>query len=238
MPEKNDANKLVADKRTAASPGKVAVKKVSAEKSPAVSPGNVAVKRMSAENASPAPPGKAENRKLSSGITPIEKEAVAKNLPFFAIPTDPIKGDELATDRVCYGALQRERIDFSHSEMQWTGEEETQILKVTNMTPNKLAFKMKCSDNSIFGISPVFGTLDVYQVLDIKIRRKAAPPKHDKVVFCAAKYDPAEKDLEAFFKKISTPIQETYIAQIPAPHPPTSTAQGRANKTEASLIPC
>lgn len=87
MPEKNDANKLVADKRTAASPGKVAVKKVSAEKSPAVSPGNVAVKRMSAENASPAPPGKAENRKLSSGITPIEKEAVAKNLPFFAIPT-------------------------------------------------------------------------------------------------------------------------------------------------------
>ncbi|KAK5965939.1 Major sperm protein [Trichostrongylus colubriformis] len=161
-------------------------------------------------------PHKKKDKKPSHGatLTPLEKKAVEQNLHFYAIPTDPEKGEELPTDRVCYGALQKEQLEFNFDEMKWTQEEGEQTLKVTNRTPMKVAFKMKCSDNDVFWVRPVFGTMEIEEVKEITIHRKAAPPKVDKIVFCSAKFESTEPDLEAYFKKPSTVTQDKQILQI------------------------
>ncbi|KJH48511.1 MSP domain protein [Dictyocaulus viviparus] len=166
-------------------------------------------------------------------LSSFARRAIADSAPFFSIPKDPSNDEELPTDRVCYGGPQKEQLEFNVNRMVWNQKGGKQILRVTNRTPIRMAYKIKCSDNNIFRVNPVFGTVNTEEVAEIEIYRKAAAPiKEDIVVFCSVKYTPEENNLEAFFKKPTTITNEKCIYQTVEPDNATN------SKTSKTLLKC
>ncbi|EPB78182.1 MSP domain protein, partial [Ancylostoma ceylanicum] len=67
--------------------------------------------------------------------------------------------------------------------LAWEDKEAQQVvLKVTNNTEKKQALKIKCSNNSVFKVNPVFAMIELGKTLDIVVTRKNGPLKTEKLL--------------------------------------------------------
>ncbi|PIO52887.1 MSP domain protein, partial [Teladorsagia circumcincta] len=73
-------------------------------------------------------------------------------------------------------------IKLSASSLAWEPKKGQQVLKVTNNLKKKQAMKLKCSNNEMYKVNPVFAMLDVGKSLDIVISRTGGPVKPEKIL--------------------------------------------------------
>ncbi|VDL78731.1 unnamed protein product [Nippostrongylus brasiliensis] len=92
-----------------------------------------------------------------------------------------------------------EKLDISPRELKWEFEEGQQVFKVTNNTNSRFAVKVKCTDNTLYTVSPVSDFVNAGQCITIAVVRAKGPLKKDKLVICTKQVTEEEKDaLEAF----------------------------------------
>ncbi|RCN52926.1 MSP domain protein, partial [Ancylostoma caninum] len=87
-----------------------------------------------------------------------------------------------------------ENIKLSASSLAWEDKEAQQVLKVTNNSEKKQALKIKCSNNSVFKVNPVFGMIEVGKTLDIVVTRKNGPLKTEKLLILTTPFDGDEAE--------------------------------------------
>ncbi|KAK0403403.1 hypothetical protein QR680_016896 [Steinernema hermaphroditum] len=58
--------------------------------------------------------------------------------------------------------------------------------KLVNQCGAKLAFKVKCSNNSNYGVNPVYGVVPVGEQASLEITRVKGKPKGDKLIILFA----------------------------------------------------
>ena len=63
-----------------------------------------------------------------------------------------------------------------------------------------MAVKVKCSDNVLYKVNPVFALVDNGAELNVEIIRQAGTPKDDKLVVCTKDAPVDAKDAQALFK--------------------------------------
>jgi hypothetical protein len=71
---------------------------------------------------------------------------------------------------------------------------------VINVSGARIAFKVKCSDNNLFTVRPVFAFVEPGQAAGIEVTRKAGPIKEDKLVLQYAEVAQEEQDPQAPFR--------------------------------------
>ncbi|KAL3986043.1 MSP (Major sperm protein) domain family protein [Acanthocheilonema viteae] len=71
-------------------------------------------------------------------------------------------------------------------ELHWNTTGGIRQVFISNPTPIRRAIKVKCSDNSMYRVNPVYSFIDPGQILVIDILRQNGGAKVDKMVFVAA----------------------------------------------------
>ncbi|EYC04898.1 hypothetical protein Y032_0085g1852 [Ancylostoma ceylanicum] len=87
-----------------------------------------------------------------------------------------------------------ENIKLSASSLAWEDKEAQQVLKVTNNTEKKQALKIKCSNNSVFKVNPVFAMIELGKTLDIVVTRKNGPLKTEKLLILTTPFEGTEAE--------------------------------------------
>uniref|UniRef100_A0A914SA97 MSP domain-containing protein n=1 Tax=Parascaris equorum TaxID=6256 RepID=A0A914SA97_PAREQ len=72
-------------------------------------------------------------------------------------------------------------------ELRWSTTGGMQKVILTNPTEERRAIKVKCSDNNLYRVNPVFSFVEPGQSLGIDIIRHNGGAKIDKMVFVTAK---------------------------------------------------
>uniref|UniRef100_A0A914WPE0 MSP domain-containing protein n=1 Tax=Plectus sambesii TaxID=2011161 RepID=A0A914WPE0_9BILA len=72
---------------------------------------------------------------------------------------------------------------------------------VVNASGARIAFKVKCSDNNLFTVRPVFALVDPGQAIGVDVTRKAGIAKQDKLVFQYIEVTAEEHDPQAPFRQ-------------------------------------
>uniref|UniRef100_A0A8R1HKT7 Major sperm protein n=1 Tax=Caenorhabditis japonica TaxID=281687 RepID=A0A8R1HKT7_CAEJA len=75
-------------------------------------------------------------------------------------------------------------------------------VRVKNLTGKRTAFMVKCSDNILFSINPVYGVIESEKEAQIHILRENAEPKHDKIVIITAPHPETNASAEQTFAQI------------------------------------
>jgi hypothetical protein len=87
-------------------------------------------------------------------------------------------------------------------------------VQLHNQSKSRQAIKVKCSDNAIYRVNPVYGVLEPGQFLDVEILRQSGQnSKVDKLVFVTAKAPSENFDVKKLFK--SAPKEETPRLVLP-----------------------
>ena len=98
--------------------------------------------------------------------------------------------------------------------VNWTENGGQQTVTITNTSAtHTIAVKIKCSDNKLFVVAPVFKTIAPGKDQNVVITRTPGPVKQDKLVVCWASCTESEKDLAAFFKKPNLALNTLYVMQ-------------------------
>ncbi|KHJ92787.1 MSP domain protein [Oesophagostomum dentatum] len=63
-----------------------------------------------------------------------------------------------------------------------------------------MVFKVKCSNNSLFKVSPVFSFLDSGASMDLQILRQEGPTRNDKLIIMYKEAKKSEKDPKKSFE--------------------------------------
>ncbi|CAI2355464.1 unnamed protein product [Caenorhabditis sp. 36 PRJEB53466] len=74
---------------------------------------------------------------------------------------------------------------------------------LTNDGTCRIVFKVKCSNNVVFKVSPVHGFLDPGKTLELQILRREGPPQHDKLVILLKQANKLDKDARLSFTESS-----------------------------------
>uniref|UniRef100_A0A0R3RQX5 MSP domain-containing protein n=1 Tax=Elaeophora elaphi TaxID=1147741 RepID=A0A0R3RQX5_9BILA len=78
---------------------------------------------------------------------------------------------------------EEEQLAVEPKDLRWSGEGGYQTVQLRNITNDRLAVKVKCSDNQLYRVNPVFGFIDPGEQLKVDIMRREAVPKVDKIIF-------------------------------------------------------
>ena len=73
-------------------------------------------------------------------------------------------------------------------------------LKIKNDSGGRLAVKVKCSDNVLYRVNPVFAFIENGAELSVEVYRKADNPKADKLVIITKEAAADAKDAQGLFK--------------------------------------
>ncbi|KHN84601.1 Sperm-specific class P protein 34 [Toxocara canis] len=76
----------------------------------------------------------------------------------------------------------------------------TSIFNIINQTENRLAFKVKTSNNDCYRVTPVYGFVEKSSKVELTIIRLEGPPKEDKFVVQWAEVPDEETDPQAPFQ--------------------------------------
>ncbi|VDM76145.1 unnamed protein product [Strongylus vulgaris] len=102
---------------------------------------------------------------------------------------------------------------FSKMQCAWDDNGGKETVTVKNVTDTKVAMKIKCSDNELFRIDPVYQNIEPGKSVDVAIYRSAAPVKPDKVVIVLAKNTTNDAPEQVYknkaIKTITTIIEQT-----------------------------
>ncbi|VDK73918.1 unnamed protein product [Litomosoides sigmodontis] len=80
----------------------------------------------------------------------------------------------------------RDLLKMEPKELRWNVSGGVRQVFITNPTNTRHAIKVKCSDNSVYRVNPVFSFVEPGQILSIDILRQNGGAKVDKMVFVAA----------------------------------------------------
>uniref|UniRef100_A0A7I4Y9V4 Major sperm protein n=1 Tax=Haemonchus contortus TaxID=6289 RepID=A0A7I4Y9V4_HAECO len=71
---------------------------------------------------------------------------------------------------------------------------------LTNAGSSRMVFKVKCSNNSLFKVSPVYAFLDSGASMELQILRQEGPTRNDKLIIMYKEAKRAEKDPKKSFE--------------------------------------
>ncbi|CAJ0581143.1 unnamed protein product, partial [Mesorhabditis spiculigera] len=71
---------------------------------------------------------------------------------------------------------------------------------VTNCGSHRLVFKVKCSNNALFKVAPVFAFLDPGMSVDLQVVRLEGPIRKDKLLIMFKEAKPGERDAKRAFE--------------------------------------
>uniref|UniRef100_A0A915AAH4 Major sperm protein n=1 Tax=Parascaris univalens TaxID=6257 RepID=A0A915AAH4_PARUN len=92
-------------------------------------------------------------------------------------------------------------------ELRWSTTGGMQKVILTNPTEERRAIKVKCSDNNLYRVNPVFSFVEPGQSLGIDIIRHNGGAKIDKMVFVTAKAKPEDmQPRELFDPSVANPM--------------------------------
>ncbi|CAI5453062.1 unnamed protein product [Caenorhabditis angaria] len=78
---------------------------------------------------------------------------------------------------------------------------------ITNCSSCRIVFKIKCSDNAVFKVSPVHAFLDQAASTELQILRKEGPPKQDKLIIVLKEAKKSDKDAKLSFESDLTTVK-------------------------------
>ena len=76
----------------------------------------------------------------------------------------------------------KKEVKMEPKELKFTKEGGTLKVKLTNNTGERVAVKVKCSDNVLYRVNPVFAFIDDGKTSEIEVIRQSGNPKADKIV--------------------------------------------------------
>ncbi|EFP12459.1 hypothetical protein CRE_29519 [Caenorhabditis remanei] len=79
-------------------------------------------------------------------------------------------------------------------------QQEQKKITLTNTHDKKIMFKIKTSDNLVYLVNPVFGTIEPGKTAEITVTRNKAPGKEAKLVIVNSVFSGDDKDLAKSFK--------------------------------------
>lgn len=71
--------------------------------------------------------------------------------------------------------------------LHWKAEGGIQTVSIRNSSQDRHAVKVKCSDNQLYRVTPVYAFVEPGATLDVDILRQRGPAKLDKMVFVTSK---------------------------------------------------
>lgn len=80
---------------------------------------------------------------------------------------------------------------------------------VQNVSGTRVAFKVKCSDNNLFTVRPVFAFVEPGQAIGVEVIRKAGVAKQDKLLFQYIEVNAEEEDPQTPFRQGVTYLEAT-----------------------------
>uniref|UniRef100_A0A0R3RQP9 Major sperm protein n=1 Tax=Elaeophora elaphi TaxID=1147741 RepID=A0A0R3RQP9_9BILA len=98
----------------------------------------------------------------------------------------------------CLGELRD--LKMEPSELRWNTSCGLQNVFISNPTNKRRAIKVKCSDNNLYRVNPVYSFIEPGQVLPIDILRQNGGAKVDKMVFTAAAAKKEDQNPRALFQ--------------------------------------
>uniref|UniRef100_A0A0M3IWB5 Major sperm protein n=1 Tax=Ascaris lumbricoides TaxID=6252 RepID=A0A0M3IWB5_ASCLU len=98
------------------------------------------------------------------------------------------------------------------SKLAWKSVIEVQQIQITNPTKDRIAVKIKCSNNKIYRVDPVYSFVDPGSSLPLSITRYISSNKTDKLVFVTTPANMEDKDPKLLF-------EQTRLASIRQPLP-------------------
>ncbi|WKY12488.1 hypothetical protein Q1695_003795 [Nippostrongylus brasiliensis] len=119
-------------------------------------------------------------------------------------PTPPTKELSKAQTPKGGGMKPNEKIKLSSTTLGWEEKPSQQVLKVTNETGEKQALKVKCSNNNMYKVNPVYTIVDKGKTVDIVISRSGGPVKPEKLEVLTTPTDGADAK-QAFNAKDVSP---------------------------------
>ncbi|KAF1770481.1 hypothetical protein GCK72_002300 [Caenorhabditis remanei] len=79
-------------------------------------------------------------------------------------------------------------------------KQEQKKITISNSHDKKIMFKLKTSDNNVYLVNPVFGTIEPGKTAEVLITRNKAPAKEAKLVIVNSLFSGDDKDLAKSFK--------------------------------------
>ncbi|TKR68080.1 hypothetical protein L596_024121 [Steinernema carpocapsae] len=73
------------------------------------------------------------------------------------------------------------------AELRWSSNGGIQKVILSNTSAERQAIKVKCSDNTLYRVNPVYAFVEPGQNLNVDIVRQNGQGKVDKIVFATAK---------------------------------------------------
>ncbi|KHJ89293.1 MSP domain protein [Oesophagostomum dentatum] len=119
-----------------------------------------------------------------------QTQEASKEAATAATPAAAAAGEKGAKDK---------NAKFSKMQCEWTENGGEQTVMITNITEGKLAMKIKCSDNKLFRVRPVYTNIEAGKSTELGIFRNPGQVKFDRilVLFLQNKNDdPPEKVFE------------------------------------------
>ncbi|EFO16632.1 hypothetical protein LOAG_11873 [Loa loa] len=88
--------------------------------------------------------------------------------------------------------------------LNWNISGGMQRVYLTNLSDERRAIKVKCSDNHLYRVSHVFSFVEPGEVLGIDIVRQNGSAKPDKMIFLWTKAEKNDNKASMLFNKISS----------------------------------
>ncbi|VDK27605.1 unnamed protein product [Gongylonema pulchrum] len=99
------------------------------------------------------------------------------------------------------GKITEERYDLKLEpvELRWSTNGGLQKVFLSNPTNVRRAIKVKCSDNHLYRVNPVYSFIEPGQVLSVDVARQNGGAKVDKMIFVTAKANKGDQNPRTLF---------------------------------------
>uniref|UniRef100_A0A914ZQS4 Major sperm protein n=1 Tax=Parascaris univalens TaxID=6257 RepID=A0A914ZQS4_PARUN len=87
------------------------------------------------------------------------------------------------------------------SKLAWKSVIEAQQIQITNPTKDRIAVKVKCSDNRIYRVDPVYSFVDPGSTLPLNVTRCISSNKSDKLVLVTVPANMEDNDPKLLFER-------------------------------------
>uniref|UniRef100_A0A183DFZ8 MSP domain-containing protein n=1 Tax=Gongylonema pulchrum TaxID=637853 RepID=A0A183DFZ8_9BILA len=88
--------------------------------------------------------------------------------------------------------------------LNWNTSGGVQKVYLTNASDERRAIKVKCSDNNLYRVNPVFAFIEPGQVLNVDVVRQNGGAKADKMVFVWSKASDTDHNPQLLFNDVSS----------------------------------